>query len=191
MDGHPAAVTNLGIPNTKAKDGIFIHFDTQEVTIDTRSKNTPTRCTGDPSHILQVTGPPPPRAPSVSSSKRRGPTISHGVKQISPKVAHQWLTSGTPPGCLLDVREDYETSIASIHVPEGVTALHIPMHEIEMRAGEIPDDGRGVVVVCHIGRRSAAVVEYLREKRGLKKVVNLFGGVDEWSRQVDSTVPRY
>jgi rhodanese-related sulfurtransferase len=86
--------------------------------------------------------------------------------------------------CLLDVREADELAIASIP-----GALWIPMGEIPERTAEIPTD-REIVVMCHHGGRSARVVAYL-QKLGFTRVVNLSGGIDTWSRQIDATVPTY
>jgi rhodanese-related sulfurtransferase len=74
---------------------------------------------------------------------------------------------------LLDVREDDEW--AAGHAP---AAVHIPMQEIPIRMGEIPQD-RQVVVTCRMGGRSAQVTAYLRAQ-GYDDVVNLEGGMQAW-----------
>ena len=85
---------------------------------------------------------------------------------------------------LLDVREPQEWAINRI---EG--AIHIPMRAVPARAGEL-DPARPLVIYCHHGARSAVVQEYLR-KQGFADVRNLTGGIDAWSREIDSAVPRY
>ena len=55
---------------------------------------------------------------------------------------------------LLDVREPVEWAHGHI---EG--ALHVPMGEVPSRLGELPE-GR-ILVVCHVGGRSARVTSYL------------------------------
>ena len=85
---------------------------------------------------------------------------------------------------LLDVREDEEREVASIE-----PSTHIPMDSIPDRLEELPRDRR-IVVYCHHGGRSYAVAGYL-ESEGFRDVANLTGGIDEWSRLVDSRVPRY
>jgi adenylyltransferase/sulfurtransferase len=47
-----------------------------------------------------------------------------------------------------------------------------------------------IVVYCHQGVRSAAVVQYL-EQLGFKNARNLTGGLDYWARTVDPTMRRY
>ncbi|UZG43201.1 rhodanese-like domain-containing protein [Caldimonas thermodepolymerans] len=89
---------------------------------------------------------------------------------------------------LLDVREPWEVAVAAID-PGRATALHIPMQEIPARLSEI-DPERTVVCVCHHGMRSLHVAHYLA-RQGYDDVVNLHGGIDAWSQQVDPGVPRY
>jgi len=105
------------------------------------------------------------------------------MKQISPRELARWLTDPQPP-VVLDVREPWELATASLN-----GALHIPMHEIPARYGELPAD-RPIVCLCHHGMRSLQVAMFL-ERQGLAAVHNLAGGIDAWSRDVDPTVPTY
>ena len=84
----------------------------------------------------------------------------------------------------LDVREPAEHAVARI---EGATL--IPMREIPGRAGELDPEGE-IVVFCHHGSRSAMVVDWLR-RNGFSRAINLAGGIDAWSCEVDPSVPRY
>ena len=52
------------------------------------------------------------------------------------------------------------------------------------------DRERPVVVLCHHGIRSASAAEFLR-RQGFRRVWNLAGGIERWSREVDASVPRY
>ncbi len=85
---------------------------------------------------------------------------------------------------LLDVREGWEVAHAAM---DGI--LHIPMGEIVARRDEVPKD-RPLVCICHHGMRSAQVAGFL-EQQGWDQVENLSGGIDAWSQQVDSSIPRY
>jgi rhodanese-related sulfurtransferase len=85
---------------------------------------------------------------------------------------------------LLDVREPWEYEKARI---DGATL--IPMREVPSRLGQI-DEGKEVVAICHHGGRSMQVAMFL-EKQGFKRVHNLVGGIDAWSRTVDPAVPLY
>ena len=52
------------------------------------------------------------------------------------------------------------------------------------------DRNAEIVAYCHHGMRSADAVGFLLQQ-GFPQVKNLVGGIDAWSVQVDSTVPRY
>ena len=86
---------------------------------------------------------------------------------------------------VLDVREPWEYAAARI---EGST--HIPMGEVPSRARRELDPQEHVVVVCHHGVRSLKVTNWLRQQ-GFEKAQSLRGGIDEWSRTIDSKVPLY
>ncbi len=85
---------------------------------------------------------------------------------------------------LLDVRETWEVELANV-----VGAVHIPMAEVPHRHQELKRD-RPLAVLCHSGVRSARVAAYLLEI-GFNTVANIAGGIDAWSQEVDSSVPRY
>ena len=85
---------------------------------------------------------------------------------------------------VLDVRTPQERAIGRI---EG--SLFIPLHELHDRVNEL-DTAANLVVHCHHGGRSVPAVRFLRQM-GFTRARNLLGGIDEWSRQVDPSVPRY
>jgi rhodanese-related sulfurtransferase len=99
-----------------------------------------------------------------------------------PTVAVDQLPSPLPDDItVLDVREPVEWQQA--HVPG---AVHIPLMELPARLGELPDEGR-VLVVCAVGARSARAVEFLVQ-RG-RDAVNLDGGLVEWQSAGRQLVP--
>jgi rhodanese-related sulfurtransferase len=106
------------------------------------------------------------------------------------QIAVQDLTAhcAAQPTLLLDVREPWEVSLASIQVP-GTSALAIPMNELPARLQDL-NPLQLVVCICHHGIRSAQVVAWL-EQRGFDAVYNLAGGIAAWSQQVDPRVPSY
>ena len=63
------------------------------------------------------------------------------------------------------------------------------MREIPARLAELDAD-KPLVVMCHSGGRSRRVAEFLLGN-GFTNVFNLKGGIDAWSTQLDSRVPRY
>ena len=85
---------------------------------------------------------------------------------------------------LVDIREPYELMISHL---DGAQA--IPMSEIQDRYTEIPRD-RPVVIFCHHGVRSVRVIEALQEI-GYTNLINMQGGIDAWSKEIDPAVPRY
>ena len=76
---------------------------------------------------------------------------------------------------LLDVREASE--FADVRAPGAVL---VPTSTFMTRVGELPAD-RPILVVCHMGGRSAAVAGYLI-RGGRTDVVNVAGGMDAWER---------
>jgi rhodanese-related sulfurtransferase len=87
---------------------------------------------------------------------------------------------------LLDVRNPDEYATAKI---DGATL--IPMGELQSRLGELEPHKNGRIVVhCHHGGRSLRVTNFLKQQ-GFTQVQNMAGGIDAWSQQVDSSVPRY
>jgi adenylyltransferase/sulfurtransferase len=86
----------------------------------------------------------------------------------------------------IDCREPDEYAVAHI----ANTTL-IPMGQISGRVAELePYRDSSIVVHCHHGGRSLRVTNWLRQQ-GFSKATNMSGGIDEWSQQVDSSVPRY
>ena len=84
---------------------------------------------------------------------------------------------------IVDVREPWEHELVAIP-----GARLIPMDELPGRVGELGQE-REIVVHCHHGQRSAAVVQWLR-RQGIS-AVNLRGGIDAWAVEVDPTLRRY
>jgi rhodanese-related sulfurtransferase len=109
-----------------------------------------------------------------------------GVPELSPtEFAARWPNyANGDEVVLLDVREHDELQVASV-----AGALHIPMREIPPRLAELAAD-KPLVVMCHSGGRSRRVAEFLAAN-GFTTVFNLKGGIDAWSTQLDSQIPRY
>lgn len=86
----------------------------------------------------------------------------------------------------LDCREPDEHATAHI---QGTTL--IPMSVLSQRVGELePYRNCPIVVHCHHGGRSMRVTNWLCQQ-GFANVTNMAGGIDEWSQQIDPSVPRY
>lgn len=109
-------------------------------------------------------------------------TFDKNSLEISVEELKQKLDRGEMP-FLLDVREPVEYQIAHIN------GHLIPLGQIPERLGEL-DKNKEIIVYCHTGNRSRRAVEFLYENR-FANVKNLVGGIDAWSRRIDTKVPRY
>ncbi|MFA5983213.1 MAG: rhodanese-like domain-containing protein [Methylococcaceae bacterium] len=85
---------------------------------------------------------------------------------------------------LLDVREPFEFKFAQI-----AGSISIPLNQLPERLGELDKDSE-IVVICHHGMRSLQAANFLVQY-GFENITNLMGGIDAWSIQCDSAVPRY
>jgi rhodanese-related sulfurtransferase len=101
-----------------------------------------------------------------------------GEAEVSAERAAALTASGE--AWLLDVREQYEWDAG--HAPG---AHHIPMREVGERVNELPDDER-ILVICHVGGRSALVTDALR--RAQYDAANVAGGMEAWQQAGASVV---
>lgn len=86
---------------------------------------------------------------------------------------------------LLDVREPFEYQISNI---DGKL---IPLDQLSDRLEEIDvQKNEEVIVMCRSGSRSAKATKMLIDQ-GFSNVKNLKGGVNEWAREIDSSLPIY
>lgn len=106
-----------------------------------------------------------------------------GYRDVSPRELKERLDAGKRP-LLLDVREPWEFALSFI---EG--SKLVPMAEVPARLNEL-DPERETVVICHHGARSALVAHFL-SRSGFTFMLNLEGGLDAYSLEADSSVPRY
>ena len=104
--------------------------------------------------------------------------------EINAQVLVLQLAQSKPP-LLLDVRERWEYDTARIE-----NSLLMPMGDIPARAHAELDPDEPIVVLCHHGMRSLNVTMWLRAQ-GFEHVQSLSGGIDDWSRAIDPTIPRY
>lgn len=107
------------------------------------------------------------------------------MQQISASQLKAWLDDpqrGKP--VLLDVREPWELGVCKIAGSESM-----PMRSIPARFLELKRDAE-MVVICHHGARSYQVGLFL-EQQGFTGIINLYGGVAAWARDVDPTMPTY
>lgn len=120
------------------------------------------------------------------------------ILQLAPVDFADWCQANTnssaSPPLLIDVREPWEVATAS--VSSDAAAFHlltIPMGEIASRMEGLQDEypaSQPIACLCHHGMRSQRVAAFLAGQ-GFTNIVNIQGGIDAWSRQVDSQVPIY
>ncbi|WP_299510961.1 rhodanese-like domain-containing protein [uncultured Limnohabitans sp.] len=109
------------------------------------------------------------------------------MEQLYPSQIAEWATQQAQRPVLLDVREGWELQTASTQ-PEGLDLLHMPMQTIPARLHEL-DKTRPIACLCHHGMRSMQVASFLLQ-HGFQ-VVNVAGGINAWSAQVDPSIPVY
>jgi molybdopterin/thiamine biosynthesis adenylyltransferase/rhodanese-related sulfurtransferase len=103
--------------------------------------------------------------------------------EMTPLALSARIRDGAPLS-VIDVREPYEWAIARIP-----GARLIPLGSLPDALDSL-DPGAEHVVYCHLGMRSAAAADWMRE-RGFARVRNLTGGIDRWSLEVDPSTRRY
>ena len=97
---------------------------------------------------------------------------------------HEYLQSASPQPILIDVREPWEYQTCYIQ-----NTQLIPMRQIPTAMNELDPD-QEIVIICHHGIRSRSVAAYL-VKNDFGNVINLSGGLDEWAKTVDHSMPLY
>ena len=113
--------------------------------------------------------------------------VIHDTAEDVPEIAPAELALRLQRGDaldLIDVREVNEWEVARIDAARLVPLATLPT------AFSSIDPERDVIVHCKSGGRSATAVRQLRAA-GFRRVWNLSGGIQRWSREIDPNVPRY
>ena len=109
--------------------------------------------------------------------------MEHDTFNIEPSEVQSLRDKGEK-FIFLDVREDEELEIAKIS-----NAIHIPMGDVPSKVNLL-DDEVPIVVFCNHGQRRAMVTQFLKQL-DFDDVRNMQGGIEAWSIEIDSSVPRY
>jgi adenylyltransferase/sulfurtransferase len=112
------------------------------------------------------------------SSRTKGTTAEMTVANLKARI-----DAGNTP-VILDVREPFEAAICCLP-----GARLIPLGQLEARLDEL-DPADEIVVHCKSGGRSAHAVGLLRA-HGFGHAVNLSGGILNWIKEIDPSLPRY
>ncbi|MCU0525488.1 MAG: molybdopterin-synthase adenylyltransferase MoeB [Elainella sp. Prado103] len=111
------------------------------------------------------------------------------MEEITVQQLKQILDNGAAEYVLLDVRNPNEYEIAKI--PGSVL---VPLPDIENGDGvaKVQEmlNGHKLIVHCKMGGRSAKAIGILKEKAGIDGI-NVKGGINAWSQEVDNSVPQY
>lgn len=111
------------------------------------------------------------------------------MQEITVTELKQILDSGADDYVLLDVRNPNEAEIATIP-----GAVMVPLPDIENGDGiaKVKEllNGHKLIVHCKLGGRSAKAIGILKEKAGIEGI-NVKGGINAWSQEVDPSVPQY
>jgi rhodanese-related sulfurtransferase len=97
------------------------------------------------------------------------------VPTIDVREAERRLREDPTKPVLVDVREAVE--FADVRAPGAVL---VPTSTFMTQQSDLPTD-RPLLVICHVGGRSAAVTSFLTGA-GRTDVVNVAGGMDAWAR---------
>lgn len=85
---------------------------------------------------------------------------------------------------LIDVRESYEYDIVHIN------GTLMPKDQIKTYVDQI-HKSKKVIVHCRSGKRSAEVIALLEKEYGFENLYNLEGGILEWVKQINPSLPTY
>ncbi len=110
------------------------------------------------------------------------------IPEMTVQELKQLMDSGTDDFILLDVRNPNEFEIAKI---DG--SVLIPLGDLESGAGvdKVKElvNGHRLIAHCKLGGRSAKALAILKEA-GIEGI-NVKGGINAWSQEIDPNVPQY
>ncbi len=109
-----------------------------------------------------------------------------------PAQIKDWVKNAAEKGSaapvVLDVREPWELQTASVKA-DGFELIAMPMRSVPARYMELQRD-QPIACLCHHGGRSAQVAHFLMQN-GFTQIVNVQGGINAWSNEVDPSIPSY
>ena len=94
------------------------------------------------------------------------------------------MLQGDNPPHIIDVREQWEWDIAHLEGSEL-----IPLSSLPARVHAL-DTARSYALLCHHGMRSEMAANWMAQ-HGFTSLINIDGGIDAWSEDVDPSLPRY
>ncbi|MEI6749021.1 MAG: rhodanese-like domain-containing protein [Bacteroidota bacterium] len=85
--------------------------------------------------------------------------------------------------CIIDTRDG--SKFAECHLPGAVS---VPQISIPDNLDKFPSEG-DVIIYCQYGMKSEQVFLYLKEKAKRRNIYILEGGIYQWAKDVDSSLP--
>ena len=106
--------------------------------------------------------------------------------EISVQETRRLLAAGGSGLRLIDVRDPDEYGYCRLPRAELIPLATLPADA----STSLADKDAHLLLYCHHGMRSARAAEILRQL-GYTNAQSVAGGIDRWSQEIDSTVPRY
>ncbi len=106
--------------------------------------------------------------------------------EISVQETQRLLAADGADLRLIDVRDPEEYAHCKLPGAELISLSVLPAEA----AAKLPDKAADIILYCHHGMRSARAAEFLRQL-GYTNARSMAGGIERWSTEIDSTVPRY
>ncbi len=139
-------------------------------------------------------------AMDIATAQRARGAIIDWVKVMTGEGLSVTLPGAPPPVKTLSVTELAERlksasiMLIDVRAAEDRSKAHIaaaqPLNdELVKKLNTLPKD-TDLAFICHHGNSSLGAAEHFR-KQGFSSVYNIKGGMDAWSLEVDSSIPRY
>lgn len=109
--------------------------------------------------------------------------VSKGMKEVTVEELKALLDSKADIQ-LIDVREPHEFDTCNLG------GELIPMAEVPFNVDKIAKD-KQVVIHCRSGGRSGSIIHWLEKNHGFTNLYNLKGGILDWARKIDTSMPTY
>lgn len=109
--------------------------------------------------------------------------VSKGMKEVTVEELKALLDSKADIQ-LIDVREPHEFDTCNLG------GELIPMAEVPFNVDRIAKD-KQVVIHCRSGGRSGSIIHWLEKNHGFTNLYNLKGGILDWARKIDTSMPTY
>lgn len=102
------------------------------------------------------------------------------MKEITVQELKAWRESNKDFQ-LIDVRETYEYEWGNIG------AENMPLDTVIGNLDKLSNN-KEVVMHCKSGKRASALIDLLERQHNRNNLINLTGGIEAWSNEIDSTI---